>query len=132
MWKWMHSNGKTTYQIYDMYMRWYLIGQGNISRFWIVARNVITLLIQVTNRMHLSVMSGMNGNIRMNNSKQYKMICGELIELIWNLYGNISYEFLIETVYRRWWIIYQQKNKCNLRNHANILPSNFLNLIDNT
>ena len=133
MWKWMHSNGKTTYQIYNMYMRWYLIGQSNISRFWIVARNVITLLIQFTNGMHLSVMSDMNANIRINNSKWFKMIYVKLIELIWNLYGPISYDFLIQTVYRRWWwIIHQEKNECNLTNHAHFLPVNFLNIIDLT
>ena len=60
----MHSNGKATYQIDNMYMRWYLIGLSNTSRFCIVARTVITLLIQFTNRMHLSVMPDMNGNIR--------------------------------------------------------------------
>ena len=134
MWKCMHTNGKATYQIDNMYMRWYLIGQGNISRFWIVARNVITLLIQFTNRMHLSVMSGMNGNIRINNSKQYNMIYYNLyIELIWNLYGPICYDFLIQTVYWRWWwIIHQQKNECNLRNHTNFLFCSFLNIIDDT
>ena len=79
----MHSNGKASYEIDNMYMRWYLIGHSNITTFRIVARNVITLLIQLTNRMHLSFMSGMNGNIRINNSKQYNMIYYNLyIELI--------------------------------------------------